>query len=164
MVHLEHPFEPIFNEKSEVLILGSFPSVASRKQNFYYAHPQNRFWKIIAHLTKIDPIPTDIEGKKFILLAHKIALWDVIQSCNIENSNDNRITNVTPANLFSLLKNAPIRHIFTNGHKAYQLYNKYLSLNIFYPVSKLPSTSPANAIYDFEKLIHCWGIIKQYLN
>ncbi|MDR2372277.1 MAG: DNA-deoxyinosine glycosylase [Puniceicoccales bacterium] len=160
MVHLEHPFEPIFNEKSEILILGSFPSVVSRKQNFYYAHPQNRFWKIIIHLTKTDPIPNGIEGKKSMLLAHKIALWDVIQSCNIEGSKDNYISNVIPVNLFPLLENAPLRHIFTNGHRAYQLYNQYLSPNIRLPVSRLPSTSPANATYSLEKLIYCWDIIK----
>jgi hypoxanthine-DNA glycosylase len=162
MVYLEHPFAPIFNEKSKVLILGSFPSVASRKQNFYYAHPQNRFWKIMAHLTRTDPIPTDIEGKRSMLLVHKIALWDVIQSCNIKGSSDNHISNVTSVNLFFLLESALIKHIFTNGHKAYQLYNQYLSQNIRCPVSKLPSTSPANATYGLEKLIHHWNIIKSF--
>jgi hypoxanthine-DNA glycosylase len=112
----------------------------------------------------MNPIPTDIEGKKSMLFAHKIALWDVIQSCNIEGSNDNRISNVTPVDLFSLLENVPVRHVFTNGDKAYQLYNKYLSPDICLPVIKLPSTSPANAIYGFERLIHYWNVIKQYLN
>jgi hypoxanthine-DNA glycosylase len=163
MIHCVHPFEPIFNEKSVILILGSFPSIASREQKFYYAHPQNRFWKIIAHLTQTDPIPRDIEGKKSMLLAHKIALWDVIQSCDIEGSSDNNINHVVPVDLLPVLKNFNPKHIFTNGNKAHKLYEQYFS-NVPIAVSKLPSTSAANAIYGFEKLIHRWEAIKQYLN
>ncbi|MDR2812258.1 MAG: DNA-deoxyinosine glycosylase, partial [Puniceicoccales bacterium] len=151
---------PIFDRKSAVLILGSFPSAASREQNFYYAHPQNRFWKIIAHLTKIEKFPDGIGGKKQMLLDHKMALWDVVQSCNVEGSSDNRITHVTPVNLFFLLESAPIGHIFTNGHRAFQLYNQYFSKNVSLPVSKLPSTSPANATCSFERLIHHWSMMK----
>ncbi|MDR1906961.1 MAG: DNA-deoxyinosine glycosylase [Puniceicoccales bacterium] len=164
MFHLAHPFAPIFDEKSSVLILGTFPSVASREQNFYYAHPQNRFWKIIARLTQTEVFPDRIDGKKQMLLENKIALWDVIQSCDIEGSSDHRIANVTPVDLSFLLKNSNVQRIFTNGDKAYKLYQKYLSQNIPIEVSKLPSTSPANAAYGLEKLIHHWNIIGQYLN
>jgi hypoxanthine-DNA glycosylase len=163
MVHLEHPFLPVFDEKSVIFILGSFPSVASRIQNFYYAHPQNRFWKIISYLTKTDPIPSDSEGKKSMLLTHKIALWDVIQSCDIEGSNDNNISNVVPVDLSLILKNFNPKHIFINGNKAYKLYNQYFA-HIPIATSKFPSTSSANATYDLKKLIHYWDAIRQYLN
>ncbi|MDR0417875.1 MAG: DNA-deoxyinosine glycosylase [Puniceicoccales bacterium] len=159
MAHFKHPFEPIFSKESTILILGSFPSVASRERNFYYAHPQNRFWKIIAHLTQTDPIPTHIDEKKFMLLSHKIALWDVIQSCNIEGSSDSRIRHVIPVDLSSILKNVPISNIFTNGRRAYQLYRKYFSKYFPINVTILPSTSPANAIYNFKKLMDRWSVI-----
>ncbi|MDR2812256.1 MAG: uracil-DNA glycosylase family protein [Puniceicoccales bacterium] len=142
MTHFKYPFATIFNEKSEILILRSFSSVASREQNFYYAYPQNRFWKIIAHLTKTNLISTDVEGKKFMLLSHKITLMDVIQSCNIEESSDNRITHVRPVNLSSLPGNASLNHIFINEHKAFQLYSQYLSQNVSLPVDKLHRLVP----------------------
>jgi hypoxanthine-DNA glycosylase len=165
MAHFEHPFAPIFNKKSTILILGTFPSVASRKQEFYYAHPQNRFWKIIASLTKTDPVPFDIDRKKQMLLINKIALWDVVRSCDIEGSDDSRIGNVTPADLPFLLENATsIKHIFTNGRRARQLYGKYFTKNLSINVTALPSTSPANAAYCFEKLLHSWEIMGRYLN
>jgi hypoxanthine-DNA glycosylase len=160
MAHFEHPFEPIFNKESAILILGSFPSAASRKQNFYYAHPQNRFWKIMACLTGTDPIPTDIDGKKFMLLSHKIALWDVAQNCNIEGSSDAHISHVIPVDLSFVLENAPIGHIFVNGRKAYQLYEKYFMKCFSINVTVLPSTSPANAVYNFTKLMDRWSVIK----
>jgi hypoxanthine-DNA glycosylase len=163
MVRYEHPFLPVFDEKSVILILGSFPSVVSRKQNFYYAHPQNRFWKIISYLTETNPIPPDSEGKKFMLFTHKIALWDVIQSCDIEGSNDHNITNIILVDLSLILRNFNLKHIFINGSRAYELYNQYF-FNISIAVSKLPSTSSANASYDFKRLIHYWNGIKQYLN
>jgi hypoxanthine-DNA glycosylase len=164
MAHFEHPFIPIFNKESTILILGTFPSVASRKQKFYYAHPQNRFWKIIARLTKTEPVPSDIDRKKQMLLGNKIALWDVVRSCDIEGSDDSHIGNVTPADLPFLLENTNIKHIFTNGRRAYQLYNKYFAKNLSINAAALPSTSPANAIYSFEKLLHSWEIMGRYLN
>jgi hypoxanthine-DNA glycosylase len=159
IAHFEHPFDPIFNEKSEILILGTFPSLVSREQAFFYAHPQNRFWKIMAYLTKVHHFPDHIDGKKFMLLENKIALWDVIKSCDIEGSSDSRITNFVPVDLSPILKGAPIGHIFTNGDKAYKLYNKYFSKSIALPATKLPSTSSANASYQFERLVAHWNAI-----
>ncbi|MDR3317553.1 MAG: DNA-deoxyinosine glycosylase [Puniceicoccales bacterium] len=161
MPHFEHPFVPIFDKQSQALILGTFPSVISRKEKFYYAHLQNRFWKIMAHLTKTEPFPHTIDEKILMLFRNKIALWDIIQSCDILGSSDNSITNVTPVNLSLILKNANIKYIFANGTKAYELYKRYFSKHIVIDVKNLPSTSPANAHYNFEKLIAKWSIIIQ---
>jgi hypoxanthine-DNA glycosylase len=159
MTILTHPFAPIFDKKSKILILGSFPSNTSREQNFYYAHPRNRFWKIIAHLTKTENFPDSVDEKKQMLLENKIALWDIVKSCNIEGSEDNRIRNPTPVDLFFLLENAPIKHIFTNGRKTYQLFYYFFAKHLAIDVKVLPSTSPANAACNFTKLAKQWRII-----
>ncbi|MDR1434825.1 MAG: DNA-deoxyinosine glycosylase [Puniceicoccales bacterium] len=159
MAHFEHPFDPVFNEKSEILILGTFPSSVSRERAFFYAHPQNRFWKIMAYFTKTRLFLNSIDEKKSMLLENKIALWDAIKSCDIEGSSDSRIANVVPVDLSPILENAPIKHIFTNGAKAHGLYGKYFSQSISLPATKLPSTSPANASYKFERLLTHWNAI-----
>lgn len=160
--NLEHTCYPIYNESSKVLILGTFPSVKSREMKFFYSHPQNRFWKLLAALVK-EETPKTIEEKKSLLLNNNIALWDVIQSCDIEGSSDASIRNVVPADISMILEAAPIQAIFANGAKAYELYRKYIYPNTKFEIIKLPSTSPANANYQMERLLKEWMVIKSFL-
>ncbi|MCI8280741.1 MAG: DNA-deoxyinosine glycosylase [Lachnospiraceae bacterium] len=153
-----HEFEPVYNRNSRVLILGTFPSVKSREQHFYYGHPQNRFWKVIAALTNA-PVPASIPEKKELLLSNGIAVWDVIASCDIIGSSDTSIKNVIPADIPAVLSNSSIKQIYGNGAKACQLYDKYLLPKTNLPIQKLPSTSPANAAFSLEKLIESWQVI-----
>lgn len=155
MAYEEHTFLPVYNQDSKILILGSFPSVKSREAGFYYYHPQNRFWKVIAGLTG-EMVPETIEDKKELLLAHGIAVWDVIKSCDIVGSSDSSIKNVIPADIERLLKQTKIEKVYANGGKAYQLYMKYSYPNIKKEIIKLPSTSPANAAYSLERLMEEW--------
>jgi hypoxanthine-DNA glycosylase len=155
-MQLNHPFDPIFDKNSSVLILGTFPSVRSREYGFYYGHPQNRFWKIITCITRTDPFPETIADKKQMLIQNRIALADALQSCDIQGSSDSRIKNTVPMNLSQILNNSNVDCIYANGEKAYQLTMKYFSKNIAQKIFKLPSTSPANAKYSFEKLILEW--------
>ena len=159
---VSHTFEPVYDEKSRILILGTFPSVKSREQNFYYGHPQNRFWKLLAALTDSE-IPDTIPRKKEMLLRNHIAIWDVIESCEIIGSSDSSIRNVVPADLNRILQNAPIEAIYANGGKAYELYEKYARSFTGRPIEKLPSTSPANAAWQMERLIGAWSVIKKNL-
>ena len=153
--HITHEFEPIFDDKSRVLILGTLPSVKSREGNFYYHHPQNRFWKVLAQICKTQT-PETIAEKKAMLLANGIAIWDVVQSCDIIGSSDSSIKNVTPADLAVILEKAPVKTIFLNGGKAWELYQKYCKEMTELPAVKLPSTSPANAAWSLEKLVTVW--------
>lgn len=157
--HVIHPFKPIFDENSSVLILGSFPSVKSREWNFYYAHPQNRFWKVIAYITNEKSEISTIEDKKNMLIKNNIALWDVIESCDISRSSDSSIKNVKPVRLIDMINKTRIYKIFANGSKAYDLYMKYCYNDVNIKIIKLPSTSSANANYSFEKLASEWNII-----
>lgn len=155
-----HEFTPVYNRDSKILILGTFPSVKSREQQFYYGHPQNRFWKVLAYVTK-EPIPTTIEEKKHLLLTHHIAVWDVIESCEIIGSSDSSIRNVVPTDIPFLLRQAPIITIFGNGNKACTLFEKYITpLLADFPqvqtIQKLPSTSPANAAWSLTRLQAYW--------
>lgn len=159
---LHHTIEPLYDEHSRVLILGSFPSVKSREQQFFYGHKQNRFWRVMAQVLDC-AVPESIEQKKEMLLSHHIAVWDVIESCEITGSSDASIRNVTPNDLSRILDCADIWAIYVNGGKAYQLYQKYI-----YPVNgreavALPSTSPANAGYSLERLVEAWRIIREVL-
>lgn len=154
--HLTHTFEPVFNKKSKILILGSFPSVKSRENEFYYGHPKNRFWKVLAQILDED-VPESIGKKKEFLLSHHIALWDVIASCDIEASSDSSIRNVTANDMNVILAKAPIEAIFTNGAKAHELYLKYCKKEGTPGPQKLPSTSPANAAWSLERLVKTWG-------
>lgn len=156
-----HTFEPIFDKNSEILVLGSFPSVKSRENNFYYAHPQNRFWKVVASVYSC-PVPKTVEEKKNMLLSNKIAVWDVIKSCEITGSADSTIKSVTPNDLSEILSVADIKKIYANGKTAQSLYNKYIKKNTGIDIIALPSTSPANAVYSIEKLIKEWKIINEY--
>ena len=154
--HVTHTFEPVYDENAKILILGSFPSVKSREQKFYYGHPQNRFWKVLAACFCAD-VPVTIEEKKKFLLTHQIALWDVIEECDIVGSSDSSIRNVVPNRMEQILDVAEIRAIFANGDKAYQLFLKYCKKEGQPPLYKLPSTSPANAAWRFERLTEAWS-------
>lgn len=156
-----HTFDPIFDKNSEILVLGSFPSVKSRENNFYYAHPQNRFWRVVASVYSC-PVPKTVEEKKNMLLSNKIAVWDVIKSCEITGSADSTIKSVIPNDLSEILSVADIKKIYANGKTAQSLYNKYIKKNTGVDIISLPSTSPANAAYSLEKLIKEWKIINEY--
>ena len=153
--HVTHTFGPVYNQDSNILILGSFPSVKSREGEFYYHHPQNRFWKVLSYLLEVEQ-PKSIEEKKQMLLKNHIALWDVIESCDIYGSSDSSIKNVIPNNIPFLLENTKIEKIVVNGGKAYELYQKYCFNQTNIEAVKLPSTSPANAVWTFERLIGEW--------
>ena len=155
-----HNIPPIYNQDSQILILGSFPSVKSREAQFFYHHPQNRFWKVLATLYHHEPLLT-IEEKKNFLLENHIALWDVIQSCDIHGSSDSSIQNVIINDIAGLLKDTHITHIYTNGKKAHQLYMKYCYELKNQKDVCLPSTSPANAAYSLDKLLIEWQQICQ---
>ncbi|MDO4633546.1 MAG: DNA-deoxyinosine glycosylase [Eubacteriales bacterium] len=158
--HVRHTFAPIYDETSRVLILGSFPSVKSREQQFYYGHPQNRFWKVIAAVCE-EEVPQTIEEKRGLLLRNHIAVWDVIAECDIIGSGDSSIKNVIPNDLTEILKNAQIRQICANGAKADALFKKYDSRVLGRNCVRLPSTSPANAAWGVEKLTESWKAILQ---
>ena len=147
-----HPFEPVYDENSRILILGSFPSVRSRSDGFYYGHPQNRFWRLMSALYHEKSLQTTEEKRNF-LLNHGIALWDVVASCEIENSSDSSIRNAVPNDLDLIFRNSRIQTIYTNGKTADKLYRKYYQREAIC----LPSTSPANAVWTFEKLLQTWN-------
>lgn len=151
-----HEFAPVYDEYSRILILGTFPSVKSREQHFYYGHPQNRFWKVLASLTQWPQIPQTIEEKKQMLLENRIAIWDVIQSCDIAGSSDSSIKNVVPSDIGSILKGSRIERIYANGATAKKLYERYILPETGVPIIGLPSTSPANAAYSLERLKESW--------
>lgn len=161
--NIHHEFEPVFDENSRVLILGTFPSVKSREQNFYYGHPQNRFWKVLAGLTE-EPVPETIEQKKSLLLRNRIAVWDVIASCDITGSSDSSIKNVVPVDLSRILNQSDIQQIFANGGTAKKLYEKYQKPMTGREIIGLPSTSPANAAFHLERLMGEWSVIKNLLD
>lgn len=156
---MKHPFDPVFDKNSEILILGTFPSEKSREYGFFYGHPQNRFWKIIVLLTKSNKIPQTIYEKKQILLKNRIAIWDTIKNCDIKGSSDISITNIIPNDLSKILEYANIKQIYANGSKAYQIYMKFCYQNTGKNILKLPSTSPANASYSLQKLYNAWKVI-----
>ena len=155
---LIHPIAPVFDKDSRVLILGSFPSVKSREEGFFYGHPQNRFWRVTASVFGED-VPKTIDEKKSFLLRNHIALWDVIGSCEINGSSDSSIRNVSVNNIEMILETADIQAIYLNGKKAFQLYQKHML-----PVTGregicLPSTSPANATWQMDRLVRAWRVI-----
>ena len=156
---LQHPIPPLYNKNSQILILGSFPSVKSREQMFFYGHPQNRFWKVISAVFNCDE-PTTIEEKKKFLFENGIALWDVIASCEIEGSSDSSIKNVVVNDISEILNEADINQIFVNGKTAEKYFKKYMKPLINKDAVCLPSTSPANAAWNVEKLVEKWSVIK----
>jgi len=157
---IEHGFAPVFDDKSEILVLGSLPSVKSRENGFYYGHPQNRFWKVLSEVFESE-LPQTIMQKKELLLGNHIALWDVIARCDICGSSDSSIKNVVPNDISVILNHAPIRQIYANGNKAYELYQKYCFPVCGRNITKLPSTSPANAAWQMERLREAWRVVAQ---
>ena len=155
-----HPIPPLYDENSKILILGSFPSVKSREQGFFYGHPQNRFWKVTSAVFCEDT-PRTIEEKKTFLLRNRIALWDVIGSCDIEGSSDSSIRNVSANDLSVILEHADIRQIYVNGQTAYKYYRKYSEKVTGRSAICLPSTSPANAAWSLERLTEAWNCITE---
>ena len=155
-----HNITPVYNQDSRILILGSFPSVKSRQAQFFYHHPQNRFWRVLENLYQVERLET-IEDKKAFLLEHHIALWDVIESCEIKGSSDSSIKDVKINDIQKLINESHIHKIYTNGQKAHQPYQKYcLEITQLEDIC-LPSTSPANATYSLEKLLLSWQIVLQ---
>lgn len=154
---LTHSIPPLYDKASNILILGSFPSVKSREAKFFYGHPQNRFWRVTSSVFG-EKCPVSIEEKRAFLLRNHVAVWDVIQSCDIEGSSDSSIRNVVPNDLSVILDSAPIRQIFVNGATAYKYFTKYQN---HLSAVRLPSTSPANAAFSLEKLIEKWRIIRE---
>lgn len=156
--HVTHEFGPVYDHMSKILILGSLPSVKSREQQFYYGHPQNRFWRVLASVLEAEEVPDTIEQKRSLLTVNRIALWDVIASCDIIGSADSTIKNVEENDMSVILGSAPIKAIFTNGAKADTLFRKYCKewCETGIPVIKLPSTSPANAAWSAERLTMVW--------
>ena len=155
---ITHPIPPVFDENSRILILGSFPSQKSRETAFFYGHSQNRFWHVIAAVCGRD-VPQTNDEKREMLLEEKIALWDVIASCDIEGSADSSIRNVVPCNLEVILRTAKIEKIFVNGKTAQKYYRKYQEKE-HGTAEYLPSTSPANAAWSLERLIEAWRVIR----
>jgi len=155
-----HPIAPVFDEDSEILILGSFPSVKSRESMFFYGHPQNRFWKVISAVYG-HRLPETIEEKKALLLSEHIAVWDVIGSCEISGSSDSSIKNVTPNDISYILKKSRIKRIFVNGKTAQKYYDKFVKKSTGMDAIGLPSTSPANAMWSLEKLTEAWKTIRE---
>ena len=153
---IKHEIEPVYDKNSRILILGSFPSVKSREAGFFYGHPQNRFWKVLAGICK-EAVPQTVEEKKCFLLRNGIAVWDVIAECDITGSSDSSIRNVKPTDIRRILDAAKIERICCNGATAYRLYEKYLFPLCKREAVKLPSSSPANAAWSAERLMEEWG-------
>jgi hypoxanthine-DNA glycosylase len=159
--HIGHGFEPVYDERSRVLVLGSFPSVISRENGFYYGNPRNRFWPVLAACTGRNMPPhlaqeESIAAKKLLLLDEGIALWDVVESCDLRGSSDSTIRNVTPVPIERVLDKARIRIVLANGRTAENLYRRFLESRVGLEAIGLPSTSPANAAYSLARLTERW--------
>ena len=159
---IDHPFGPLYDASSRILILGSFPSVKSREQNFFYGHPQNRFWRVVSELLD-EALPQTIPEKRKMLLTHRIALWDTIASCTVTGSSDASIKDVVPNDLSKILEAAEIRQIYCNGNASWSLYEKYIRPVTGRSAVKLPSTSPANAAWSVPRLKEAWKVILEEL-
>ena len=157
--HIVHPIPPVYDGNSGILILGSFPSVKSREAMFFYGHPQNRYWKVLARVFE-EPFPETVEERKAFLLRNHVAAWDVIGSCDIVGSSDASIRNAAANDLTPILTAAPIRQIFVNGKTAEKMYKKYTEPVTGRKAVCLPSTSPANAAWSLERLIDAWQVIR----
>lgn len=155
MEHITHPFPPVVDENCRILILGSFPSVKSREDGFFYGHPQNRFWRLLAAVYG-ENTPGTIADKQAFLLRHHIALWDVIASCTIEGSSDASVKDAVPVDILKVTQRAKIEHIFCNGNLAGKLYQQHLQSVTGLPAKTLPSTSPANAAWSLPRLLSVW--------
>lgn len=157
---IEHPIPPLYDARSRVLILGSFPSVKSRESGFYYGHAQNRFWRVLAEVLG-ESTPSTVDEKKHLLLANNIALWDVIASCEITGSADSSIKNAVANDIGAILEQSEVSRIFVNGRAAKRLYDEFILPSTGRQAQYLPSTSPANATWSVQRLVGEWSIIKQ---
>ena len=156
MEFVTHTLEPVYDERSKILILGSIPSPKSRQNGFYYGHPQNRFWPLLANLLH-EPCPSSNEEKKALVLRHRIAVWDVLASCEIRGADDTSITKPVANDIAGLLARCPVQKIFTTGKKATDLYKKYCESTAGLPSIYLPSTSPANqGRFPMSRLVEEW--------
>ncbi len=162
-MNIEHPFQALFGAESDTLILGSFPSVKSREAMFFYGHPQNRFWRVIAALYG-EEVPQSIGEKKRLILSHNLALWDSIHSCTITGSSDSSVKDVVPNDLSLILDNSKVDRIFCNGALSHKMYMKYIFPKTGITAVKLPSTSPANAAFSLERLVGEWKVITDKIN
>ncbi len=153
-------FEPIWDAQAKILILGTYPSPLSRQQGFYYGHPRNRFWPLLSALLGC-PLPQSVPEKKALLLRHQIALWDVLDNCTITGASDASITDPVPNDVASLMRRSGVQQVFANGKKAQELYQRFCTACP--PCVCLPSTSPANAQYSFERLLGAWSVILEFL-
>lgn len=162
MKRIVHPIPPLYDSNSKILILGSFPSVKSREEMFFYGHKQNRFWKTVSAVLNVSA-PETVEEKKAMLLSHGIALWDVIGECEISGSSDSSITNEKVNDITPILNTACIKAVFTNGKKAHGLYVKKMQPLVNIEAVYLPSTSPANAAFSLENLIDKWKVIGEII-
>lgn len=164
-VYVEHPLPALFDRNSRILILGSFPSIKTREANFFYGHPQNRFWPMMSNLLGIDPplLATESLRAREVLLKHRVALWDSIASCEIIGSSDSSIREVKPNDFEEIFSTAEIRHVFCNGATAYRYFLQYQKEFPRKCVSKMPSTSPANAAKSLNDLIEEWRVMLNYL-
>ena len=157
--YIVHPLEPVYDEHSRILILGTMPSPKSREYGFYYSHPQNRFWRILSDLYK-EPLPETNGEKAAFVLSHGIALWDVLKSCRISGADDGSIKEPVPNGIASLLGRTGIKRVFTTGTKAASLYRRLCLPETGVPAVPLPATSPANQrYYTYEKLLKAYGAI-----
>lgn len=158
--HIVHGFAPVWDERSRVLVLGTLPSVKSREQNFYYGHPRNRFWRVLAALYG-RAVPQSAEEKTALLISCRVALWDVVRECDIRRSADSSIRNAQPNDIRPLLAGSQIRAVCTNGSTAHALYRKHLLPLTGIEDLPLPSTSPANAACSLDELVERWAILKE---
>ncbi|MEG1519607.1 MAG: DNA-deoxyinosine glycosylase [Clostridia bacterium] len=160
--HVTHTFSAVIDSDCKILILGSVPSVNSMREQFYYAHKQNRFWKVLSAILNIDLTTKSKEEKSSILLQNHIALYDSVYECDIVGSSDNKIENIVHTDIKKLIANTQITHIFANGQKA---FDELIKGNPWTSEisTKLPSTSPANAQFSLEKLLSSWTAIKEYI-
>ena len=153
--HVTHGFGPLYNKDSRILILGSVPSPASRQIGFYYGHPRNRFWGLLALLCG-EEMPETIEEKKHLILSNHFALWDVIEECDIIGASDSSVRNVVPTDIPRILAETKIEKIICNGALSKKIYDKYQLRQTGIEAVKMPSTSPANAAWSMERLAQAW--------
>lgn len=161
--HITHDFDPVFDGRSRVLMLGTMPSPKSREAGFYYGHPRNRFWKVVSDVCGAE-FPQTREDKIAFALSHRIAVWDVLSGCDIRGADDASIRNPVANDMHIILDHADIRAIFATGTKAYQLYQRYCYPQTNIPAVRLPSTSPANCAVSYEELYRAYAVILDYLN
>ena len=162
MEHIIHSIEPVFDAESRVLILGTMPSPKSREVQFYYGHPQNRFWRVLAAVLG-EEVPQSVPEKKAMLLRHRIALWDVLAECEIAGASDSSIRNPVANDLSVILDRAPVQAVFTTGATAWKLYTRLQKPHTGIEAVRLPSTSPANCAVKMEALTEAYKAILPWL-